>query len=279
MNFNKGMSPNKCKFPITEEQLNNLKPCNLVNPMVGKHHGTKIPKSFDIRESALEILKVRQQVQNRDFPWWFMKKYWPYNFEMPKHLPVSFQINNLSFDNVEGLAEIVHMDDPLDLPLSQKKVLTNPKYGGKANIKRKHGNWKQFIETVPDLNKKISIYQSHYIRKIFEAKSYFGIARPEEVLSDILTPHELTAYFEGCPNHASTPQGHGGFSQAGILALNDSLTLTTKQIQELLYESYLWGQFRCLAGVHYGIDIILSILIVGGFEEYLDKNKIASYSL
>lgn len=273
--FNKNLEQEQLKYPVTEDQLASLVGCKAVNPMVGKSHGLKIPDSFNKGEATQEILKVRLEVSKGIYPKWFMEKYWPYNFPMPDYLPEGLKINNLSFENPQGLADIVHMDDPLDLPVSLKKVFTNPRYGGSANIKNKHGKWKQFLETVVDLNETITDYQKRYGWKVFETKWYFGLTRPEEVLSG-LGPL-VTAYEEGCPNHPSIGQGHMALAQSGFLALYKSLELSRAQLEDGLYTTYLWGQFRCLAGVHYGIDAILSILLVGGFNKYIKKEVKESF--
>ena len=276
--LNKGSQPNKVTFPITQEFLNNMEPCDLVNPKVGKNYGLKIPDDFDIMEAAEEILKVRLLVQKNIMPWDFLEKYWPYNFEMKRRIPTSLLMSGLSFDNVEGLANIVHMDDPLDLPLMQKKVLTNPKYGGDANIKKGHTKkYKQFLETVVDPNETITDFQKRYGHKVFELKSFFGLARPEEVLPELGVL--LTAYKEGCPCHGSLGQGHQALAQAGFKALNNDLKLEDWQIENGLYEAYLWGQFRCFAGVHYGIDAVMSIILVGGFDKYLKKGLKLKYTV
>lgn len=274
----KGLNGNNISYPITQEQINGLKNSNLVNPKVGKNHGLKIPDDFNQEESAKEILKVRMEVQKGIFPWWFMEKYWPYNFDMPDYWPKAFAINQLSFDDPQGCANIVHMDDPLDLPLSQKSCLTNPKFGGSANIKKGHTTkYKQFLETVVDVNETITDFQKRYAHKVFEVKSYFGLGRPEEVISELGAL--MTAYDEGCPCHGSIGQGHEALAQAGFKALNHELALSENQVMNGLYECYLWGQFRCLAGVHYGIDAILSIILVGGFDEYLKKGIKKKYTL
>lgn len=274
--FNKGCGDNKFTYPLTQDQIDRMHNCDIVNPKVGKNYGLKIPDWFDIEEAGKEILKVRLEVLNGTYPEWFMKKYWPYDFEMPTHLPKAFEINGLSFADPQGLADVVHMDDPLDFPLSLKKVFTNPKYGGNANIKKWTPKYKQFLETVVDVNETITDYQKRFGHKIFETKWYFGLTRPEEVtgLGAI-----LTAYDEGCPTHASIGQGHEALSQAGLLALHRSLDLSPEQIQEGLYASYLWGQFRCLAGVHFGIDAILSILLVGGFDRYIKEQVKRDYKI
>ena len=276
MTYQKGCGENILKYPLTQEQLDNLIPCDLVNPMVGKNHGLKIPEDFNLKEAAKEIVKVRLEVANGIYPRWFMEKYWCYDFPMPTHLPKAFEINGLSFDNPAGLADIVHMDDPLDFPLSLKKVFTNPKYGGKANVKKHTNKYKQFIETVVDVNETITDYQKKFIRKCFETKWYFGTPRMEEVTE--FGPL-ATAYKFGSPTHCSIIQGHETLSQAGFLALHHSLDLSPSQIEEGLYASYLWGQFRCLAGVHYGIDGIMSILLVGGFDKYIKKEVKEKYKL
>lgn len=275
LTFQKGSGDNVLTYPITQEQLDNLKPSQLVNPKVGKSYGLKMPEGFDVFESAAEILMVRLQVLNNIYPEAFMRKYWPYKFEMPTYLPQAFIINGLTFDNPQGLADIVHMDDPLDLPLSLKKVLTNPRYGGTANVKEHTIIYKQFLETVVDSNETITDFQKRYGHRVFELKSFFGLARPEEVLPELAM--YLTAYPEGCPCHGAIGQGHMALAQAGVRALNHVYDLSKDKVQDSLYTAYLWGQFRCLAGVHHGIDAIMSIIMVGGFDKYIKREVLKDY--
>jgi len=248
----------------------------MVNPKVGESFGLKIPDWFDQVESANEILKVRMEVLNNVYPREFLEKYWPYNFDMPTYLPKAFEIEGLSFDDPIGLSAIVHMDDPLDFPLAMKKTISNPSYGGTYNIRKHTSDYIQFLETVVDVNETITDYQKVYGHKVFKAKSNFGLGRPEEVLPELGAL--LTAYKEGCPNHGAAPQGHLTLSQAAILALYRSYDVDEVKIKDMLYASYLWGQFRCLAGVHYGIDGIMSILLVGGFDSYLREDIIKDYN-
>ena len=275
--FEKGMAPNVCPYPIKKDQLDKLENCRLVNPKIGKNYGLKLPDDWNIVKAAKEVLQVRLDVLNDIYPREFLEKYWPYNFKMPDYLPKAFEIEGLSFDDPKGLADVVHMDDPLDFPLAQKKVISNPKYGGYANIKNKEPRYINFLETVVDVNETITDFQKRYGHRVFELKYYLGVARPEEVL-DFLGV-KLTAYPEGCPNHPAIGQGHLALSQAGILALHKEFDLDEDQIKDMLYASYLWGQFRCLAGVHYAIDGILSILLVGGFDKYLDKKFVNEFKI
>ena len=268
--FQKGSRDNDLTFPITQEQIDNLKECDLVNPMVGKHHGVKVPDDFDEVSSAKEILKVRLEVQKGIFPWWFLEKYWPYNFPMPKYLPKAFEMNGLSFDNPQGCADIVHMDDPLDLPLSQKKALTNPKYGGTANIKKGYTKkYKQFLETVVNINETITDFQKRYGKKVFENKAFNGGRRPEEIEPELGAL--MTAYEEGSPCHGENGHGHGAFAQAGFKGINNDLKLNVDQIKNGLWETFAWAIFRSFAGVHHGMSVITSIILVGGFEKYYNK--------
>lgn len=265
-NTTKGWGENIPVYPLTQEFIDNMTPCDAVNPKEGKHHGLKIPDDFNLNTAAYEIIQVRMMVARGIMPWGFLEKYWPYKFEMPKYMPKCLEINGLSFVDPSGLAKIVHMDDPLDFPLSLKKTLTNPMYGGTANIKGPKKPYKRFLETVVDVNETITDFQKRYGHKVFEVKSFFGLIRPEEKTD--LGPI-LTEYLEGCPCHGSIGQGHIALSQSGLKALNNDLELSEEQVMDGLYASYLWGQFRCLAGVHFGIDAILSILLVGGFDKYI----------
>ena len=278
--FKKGAYPNEMPDgPITQEWLDNLRPCDLVNPKLPNDYGFKTPDDFDPIESTAEILLLRQKTLRGEFDWDFMEKYWPFNFKMPRKFSKALELAGVREEYPIGCAVAVHMDDPLDLFLFKKKVLTNPKYGGKYNIKGRHGRFKQFLETVVKLNKTVADLQWEFMNKIFEVKSALRLERPEEVTPELGT--YITQYEEGCPCHGSNGGGHTTASFCGSRALNTDLKLSPAAQMESLFEDWIFGQFRCMAGMHHGIDGIISVfLVLQGtelYDLYVDKEKAAKY--
>lgn len=281
LRFTKGENPNHLSYPFTEDQLTQLQTCRLVNPKVGKNHGLKIPEEFDIIKSTNEIVQVRLEVEKGKFPMWFMEKYYPFKsefgkYEFPKEIA---SIENLTFDNPQGLADVVHMDSPSDMPRAALKWLTHPDFMQKQNVKGWTKNYINFLETIPNVEEQITDGIKRSLIKAFEMKYYFGLPRPEEVWSHInkLDGKLLTAYPEGCPNHPSFPAGHASAAAGGLVSLiKEFPNLTDYQVKKLIDMGYSWAMFRSFAGVHHAIDNIAG-LMVNGFDKYMKKEVIESY--
>ena len=123
MNSQKGTHENfELQYPVTQEQLDkmdNIGPCRLTNPMIGNSYGTKIPDSHDEQSAAFEVARVRLDVKNGKFPFWFMDKYNPFKRvfgEFPREIPQALKYAGLSFSDPSSLAKIVHMDFPSEMP-------------------------------------------------------------------------------------------------------------------------------------------------------------------
>lgn len=271
--FTKGGSPNDLVFPLTETHYASLEKCRLVNPKVGDNHGYKIPDDFDIVASTNEIVQVRLEVEKGQFPQWFMDKYYPFksefgNYEFPEEIAA---IEGLSKDNPQGLADVVHMDSPTDMPKAALKWLTHPDYGQNQNVKNWKDRYINFLETIPDVEEQIADGVKRALIKAFEMKYFFGLARPEEVWSQLngLDGKLLTAYPEGCPNHPSFPAGHASAAAGGLVYLiREFPKLTDYQLKRVLDMGYSWAMFRSFAGVHHAIDNIVG-LMANGFDMYV----------
>lgn len=276
MIFTKGAMDNEVTYPLTQEQIDGMGACRLVNPMVGESHGFKVPDDFDLIESTNEIVQVRLEVEKGIFPYWFMDKYYPFkkdfgDYAFPKEIAA---IQMLSEDDPKGLADVVHMDSPSDMPRMVLKWLTHPKYEQKQNVKdwtNKHIN---FLETIPFVEEQIGDGVKRSLIKAFEMKYQFGIARPEEVWSETnnLDGKLLTAYDEGCPNHPSFPAGHASAAAGGLVSvIREFPDLTDYQLKRILDMGYSWAMFRSFAGVHHAIDNIAG-LMANGFGRYMRKD-------
>jgi|GEM_PF-3943561 len=273
----KGQEDNNCLPPMTQDQLDNLTDCYLTNPKVGKSHGIKIPKDFNIIDSALEILKVRLEVQKGMFPYWFMEKYYPFKGSFPRMIPKALENIGLSFSDPQKLADIVHMDFPSDAPKAVLKWLLAEE---KVNINEHTPKYKQFLESVPQMELKIAQAFNDALDDVFEVKSQYLLGRPEEILERLLgiTGPLFTAYKDGCPTHGAFPQGHLGAIIKSILAIIENMDISPMQKKILLDIAYMWGMFRCLAGVHYGIDGIGSLVLLGA-AKYMKPEIVAKYKI
>lgn len=284
--FQKGAGDNQCTYPITQPQLEQMQPCRLVNPCVGKAHGTKIPDDFDIVAAMWEIDQVRKQVTRGIFPYDFMQKYYPFKSKfknLSTTIPEPLAIEGLSYDNPAQLANVVHMDNPADMPHAVLKWLTNPMYGQRANVNAHTDQHINFLETIPHVVENIGDGIKRGLDRIFEVKYHHGLARPEEVYKQVTgtsMPEYFTAYDEGCPNHPSAGQGHEAAAIGGCLPILEmfSKDMSDAQLKVILDTVYLWGQFRCLAGVHYGIDALVSLVAEPKMHRHLKPEILQAYT-
>lgn len=272
--FQKGANT-ECIYPFKQSHLHGLNKSRLVNPMIAKAHGTKIPEDFDTSIHAQEILEVRNKVVRGETPMDFLKKYYPFKGEMPETMPDALKAKGLCFSDPAKLANVVHMDRPTDMPFAVLDWLTNPIHPNHqgVNCNDWNPNFINFLETVPYLEENITDGVKRGLKRIFEVKYFYGVARPEEVLG-----LNMTAYPEGCPNHPSMGQGHMAAAAGGtaIILREFSKNLSQAQIKEILDITYLWGQFRCLAGVHYGQDGLMS-LAISPLKKYMRKEVRKKY--
>ena len=281
--FQKGESPNKCIYPMTRWSIKNLKDCRLVNPMVGKHHGVKVPDDHDIEAAMEEVKQVRELVKTGEFPFEFMDKYYPFEGEFPREIPECLAMMGLSFDDPEALANIVHMDSPNAAPLAYHRWLTHPDFNQNVNVRDWTPNHINFLETIPRAERNIAAKVWKRLYQIFQIKNFWGNmgARPEEIWNQQgLDGVSMTAYEEGCPNHPNSPQGHAGAVFGGIEAVfEDFPDRSPAQTKAGLDTGYMWAQFRGLAAVHDGKDAQMSLAANPVMNKYMIQSIRDKYLL
>ena len=267
--FSKGAGPNKLSYPITREQMRALKPCKLVSVRVGRSHGIPMPpalcNSVARAEALAEVMHVRQQVQKGTFPRAVMEKYYPEDWgTFPKDIPAplaraheTFNLPApLSFDDPQGLASVVHMDNPLDLA----RVVMDYMIDEGVPAPHADGAGFDFIDTASKPWQAISDAVQNALNMAFEVKYYYGLPRPEEVAGE-----NMTHYPEGCPNHPTFPAGHGAVAFDTIKVFLDWLEKAFKAgkikvekykriAKELFDSAYVWSMARMKAGVHFAVD-------------------------
>lgn len=270
--FQKGAGDNVLTYPLDAEQLDNLKPSSLASPRVGDSHGIDLPDSLkgdeNLLKSAMEIVEVRSMVARNEFPREFMEKYYPPQWgEFPDETPEIIRSEGLSFSYPKGLANVVHMDNPMDFPnAALKYVLQN---GGKCN--QASDECDDFIEKVPETVRKLAEAIDRNLKAAFETKFYFGVPRPEEVIG-----FNITAYHEGSPNHPAFRAGHGA-AAASVSVLMSRFEMSDEMIKELRDAAYVWAMARSLAGVHYGWDNLAG-LATGGLLSEAEFNEMVKNS-
>ena len=251
LKFSKGAGDNNLTFPLTQEQIDNLKPCGLHSPRVGHHHGIELPKELsteeDLNKSALEVAEVVSKVSRGEFPEEFMRKYYPSEWgEFPNEMPEMLRMFGLSFSDPIAMAHSVHMDLATDFAKQCLRwVLSKGIMPNQANP-----NCIDFLEMVPETIEKIGNASRRNLEMAFEVKCYYGVPRPEEVLG-----FNVTRVPEGCPPHGSFIAGHSADAAASsVVSKRFELKRYPELLKELRDGTYIWGMQRSLLGVHYGVD-------------------------
>lgn len=255
------------KYPVTD--MKDLKPSRLVNPRVGKHHWWKMPDDFDKDAATILVGTVSYDVKNWDNPIQLLKDYYPFPWEFDyEEVTWPLLLKWLSFKDPQGLANVVHMDNPMDMPMACLKWLLEVE---KANVKDWNPDYINFIESVPYVNLKIAEHQLESINKIFDMKYYNWWRRPEQRMFGPC----MTAYKEWCPNHPKDPAWHAWFA-AAVVVLIDLFTLTDRQKKILLDTAYMWAMFRTYSWVHDPEDNILG-LAACWLCKYFKEEKLLPY--
>lgn len=263
MKFKKGNNGNEISYPLKQSQIDGFNNSKFVSPKVGKSNGLKnVLKDEDLVNLANEVVNVRLMIQRGEYPQAFLNKYYPFNGVAPNELTQPLLNEGLSKDDLDGLANVVHMDTPMDMSLAILKWLSSEG----CKLKKDDSDQILFTETICDVIEDISDGVKRYANKAFEVKYNYGVARPEEVSEYGIA---LTAYYEGCPNHPSYPAGHGAIAGGGVLAFFNHFDLNEKQTKIILDTTYLWAMFRTFAGVHYGYDNVAGLYL--GLKKYFSK--------
>lgn len=256
--FNEGISP-ELTFPVTETPKRNN---TLHSPRVGNSHGLK---PFDItkyKQYLDEIIEVRLRCAKNEYAFDFLSKHYPKAWgKIPSKLPEPLVNAGVTIDNVKTCADIVRMDTPVDLGLFILRWLA-----GKGALKPKQGAPHfQFIETFPAALAEMSKKINEALERAFEAKYYFGIARPAQVYEFIYKKSGANIYEYKHPTHPSYPAGHGAAAGATAQFFYDYFDLETEDWIAIRYAAYLFAQYRSFAGVHYAVDNLAG-LQVGGLD-------------
>lgn len=273
IDYKKGLKGQEVVFPLTKEQIDTLDLSGVVNPKVGDSHGLNPIDKDRLNEYLNEITEVRLMVSKGIYPYHFMDKYYPFKGEAPMQITVPLAMKGLSFDDPQGLAEVVHMDDPEDAPRACRDWLLNEG----VSLKKIKG-YIDFLGAIPDTNENISDGVKRALHEGFEAKWFFGCCRPETLFeyNTGIFGSLLTQYPEGCPKHPSYPAGHGCAVAGGVRRVIEMFDVNDVQKKVLLDTAYLWAMFRSLAGVHFAQDNVAG-LVIGGLDKYFTKKAKEEY--
>lgn len=256
MKFSKGANGTNLSFPLTQSAVSSLKDTRLASPQVGKMHGIRLPSDLtsNLSKHALEVVSVVGMVSRGEFPREFMEKYYPEIWgEFPEKTPEPLVNERLFFKYPLSLANVVHMDNPMDMPNAVLNWVLKSGY----NVKTHSDDYVNFLDSVPEVVAATATTVSDNLKKAFEVKYYHGLARPEEVIGS-----NFTVYDEGCPTHPSLPAGHAA-AAAGVTKIIEMFDLDDYAIKMIRDTAYCWSMFRTFAGVHYGLDSIAGLALCG----------------
>lgn len=258
MQFSKGAASNKLKFPLDANQVNNLKQSTLHSPSVGNPHNLKLPNSLsnlsNLNSSAKDVAEIVSMVNRGVFPLKFMEKHYPKSWgKFPSKIPQPLANEGLSYYKPIDLAKAVQMDNPIDMPNAVLSWVLEEGYKPKAARKE----CVDFLAYIPNIVSELGVAIDDNLKRAFEAKYNYGVARPEEILG-----YNLTVYMGGCPNHPSFPAGHGA-AAAAVKVILDKFDLDQRAIDVIRATAYCWAMFRTFAGVHYPEDNLAGLKIGG----------------
>lgn len=224
---------------------------NLVSPCIGKQNGVPAPLPLESKESIEQLedlVKVRLEVTRNKYPDWFFEKH-NIDPEIPNPIQVSAKVSRY---NPQALANLVHMDDPLELGLALRS------YAQREDIPLKtppNHTGKQFRARIISVLPTLASYVNDAMELGFDAKYYYLWPRPEERLG--LPGNIITAYEEGCPNHPAFPAGHGTAAGATYRWFKDMYNATPEQLKVVEMTTKHWATYRTIAGVHIFEDNIV----------------------
>lgn len=261
MFFNKG-AETPLDYPLLAIPENSGN-SRLVNPAVGDSHGLSaptMPHELGFESELNEVLEVRLMVSQGIYPADFMARHHPRESFNPVMVPEPLAREGLTIENPQAMANVVHMDSPIDMPLAVLAWLLSEG----AQRKKPTSEHVDFLGHVPHVVEDVADAVKRNLHKAFEAKYWFGRPRPEEVLHQFtdISPELFTAYPEGCPCHPAYPAGHG--AAAGAVRIFKKLFhLTEAQWRVCVDTAYHWSMYRTFAGVHYANDNTAGLAIGG----------------
>lgn len=250
--FRKGYVTAKVKFPLRKKPITS----DALEMLVLGRNDFEVtfptyPGQLGFDAELAEVLRVRDDVMMDVWPGWFLENH---GISPLIASPLREQPANLDEDNPKAAADIVHMDDPMDLGQLLRRWLVQN--GAKHKSVDGSGNG-IFLELIPGLNRKLAIAIDEALFEAAQVKQFFGRPRPEEVIC-----YNCTSYPEGCPKHPSYVAGHGAAAGATLAVLLEEFPELPPELMDPLIRACLqWAMFRTFAGVHYANDNIMGVAL------------------
>lgn len=245
----KGAGENQLTFPLTQAQIDNLSPCMLANPKVGKKNGFELPALYrdeaSMYDMAMEVLNAVTLASRAQpvFDVAGFAKYWPSAWGVFDSSQIeAFRVKRMLNAKPVTLAENVEMDQATEFLNVMHKWVIDRGY----KLKTHNLPYIDFLGHEFDVSGHIAESNRIAMHKCFEVKSYYGVARPETVLG-----YQFTLYTNGAPTHGECVSGHTTAAVNSAVELIKLFDLDEAGKIMLLRMAWHVANSRTIAGVHY----------------------------
>lgn len=236
--FQKGAGDYLLTYPCRYEDV----PHNIgvVNPCTGRHHGVCPPHeifSDEYQEEANMLVRVAMDVERDKWPDYY------FDFcSVDSELSPVLRAVGLSERNPKGCANAVRMDQPAELWAA---IVNYAAAEGIPAAPEKKGI--RFLDRYVDPVAPFGANLKDAMRKAFEVKYFYGMARPEEYFESA----NFAQYPEGCPPHPSYVAGHGTVGGVANRTFREQFPhAEEKHRTAVLTATLQFAHFRDMARVH-----------------------------
>ena len=232
MNFQLGNAGQEVIYPLTD--LAELHPDNqMVNPRPGVAH-VPAPPAYQ-KEYENQLIGCRLDVERGNWPTSHLK--W---LDLNPEPATFLQLEGMTGTDPVTAALFVRMDNPDEL---MRAVI---RWTVDANISLKnppaHGS--DYLERNVRTMARFSVECNRMMQIAFDAKYYYGMARPEELICPNFGHY-------GAPWHPEYPAGHGTFAGCVEKVAKEVFDFNPAELEQLERGCRQLAHFRSFAGVHY----------------------------
>ena len=212
----------------------------VVNPCDGRRHGVRAPHciySDEYAEEAEMLIRVAMDVERDKWP--------DYYFDycgIDSELSPVLRAVGLQEQDPKGCANAVRMDQPGEL---WQAIVDYSAREGIPQAPEEKGI--RFLDRYVTPNKPFGDNLEESMKRAFEVKYFYGLARPEEYFN---APN-FAQYPEGCPPHPSYVAGHGCVGGVANRTFREEFPhAQRKHLEAVELATRQFAHFRDLARVH-----------------------------
>lgn len=282
--FQKGLNGNKIPEKVTQEWIDTLSDCSIVNPFtmeserVHVHDPIWEPFKYSSIEFEIELVKTARAVHmaKNNMKFEIMNDLEDYG-KMPGYFISECIASQYKVVHAGQLADIVHQDFPSQFMDDLLRFFWKSAVKIDQDLFSKV-HYSKFTDGIVMLERIVADIIHEVSPTAFAHKYHFWVARPEEVIGawargevkfsplteDALKHYvnkdevksdqrKFTMYSEGCPNHPSFPAMHSSLA-AMALFFPVIFNLTDAQEVECKKMATNIAYGRTFAGVHYPMD-------------------------